>query len=418
MLSVTPEYPKGRRVVVIANDITFKIGSFGPREDDYFYKATEIAKKRGLPRIYLSANSGARLGIAEELLNLFQAAFVDPADPLKGVKYLYLTPDTLATLAKKGSSVITEEIEEDGERRHRITDIVGLQDGLGVESLRGSGLIAGATSRAYDEGIFTISLVTARSVGIGAYLVRLGQRAIQVEGNPLILTGTQALNKVLGREVYTSNLQLGGTQIMARNGTTHLIAESDLDGALKVIKWLAYVPDRKGKAIPISPSQDSWDRPVTYSPPKGPYDPRWLIEGQEDEGLTGLFDKGSFFEVLGEWAKTIVCGRARLGGIPVGVIAVESEYRLVSTSFFVVLATDFAFLQLVSSSSHDRARRPRRPGEPLRLRAEDHGGWSGLDAQLSVQDRPGDQRHRPRGSPAHLPHQHARLLWRTAGHVR
>jgi len=29
----TPEFPGGRDVIVIANDITFKIGSFGPRED-------------------------------------------------------------------------------------------------------------------------------------------------------------------------------------------------------------------------------------------------------------------------------------------------------------------------------------------------------------------------------------------------
>lgn len=51
-LVVTPEYPKGRKAVVIANDITFKIGSFGPPEDDYFFKATEMAKKLGLPRSY------------------------------------------------------------------------------------------------------------------------------------------------------------------------------------------------------------------------------------------------------------------------------------------------------------------------------------------------------------------------------
>jgi acetyl-CoA carboxylase/biotin carboxylase 1 len=82
---------------------------------------------------------------------------------------------------------------------------------------------------------------------------------------------------------------------MARNGTSHLVAESDLDGALKVIQWLAYVPERKGKPIPISPSQDSWDREVTYAPPKGPYDPRWLLQGNKEEGLTGLFDDGSFF---------------------------------------------------------------------------------------------------------------------------
>ena len=107
---------------------------------------------------------------------------------------------------------MTNEIEADGERRHQITAIIGLKNGLGVECLKGSGLIAGATSRAYDD-IFTISLVSARSVGIGAYLLRLGHRTVQVEGQPIILTGAPALNKVLGREVYTSNLQLGGTQV-------------------------------------------------------------------------------------------------------------------------------------------------------------------------------------------------------------
>ena len=33
---LTPEYPEGRDVIVIANDITFKIGSFGVEEDDLF----------------------------------------------------------------------------------------------------------------------------------------------------------------------------------------------------------------------------------------------------------------------------------------------------------------------------------------------------------------------------------------------
>ena len=37
----------------------------------------------------------------------------------------------------------------------------------------------------------------------------------------------------------------------------------------------------------------------------------------------GLFDKDSWQEVWREWGKTVVTGRARLGGVPVGVIAVE-----------------------------------------------------------------------------------------------
>ncbi|GAA5983453.1 hypothetical protein JCM11641_007854 [Rhodosporidiobolus odoratus] len=325
----TPECPAGRRIVVIANDITFKIGSFGPEEDRFFFAVTELARKLGLPRIYLSANSGARLGIAEELVDKFSVAWVDASRPEKGFKYLYLTPEKLGELKGKGEkSVITTKVEEDGEVRYQINDIIGLQEGLGVESLKGSGLIAGETSRAYDD-IFTITLVTARSVGIGAYLVRLGQRAVQVEGQPIILTGAGALNKVLGREVYSSNLQLGGTQIMYKNGVSHLTAANDLEGVLSIVRWLAYVPEARGAPLPILPSIDNWDRSIDYTPIKGAYDPRWFLTGKSDEAdgrwLSGFFDKGSFQETLSGWAQTVVVGRGRLGGIPLGAIAVETR---------------------------------------------------------------------------------------------
>lgn len=38
--------------------------------------------------------------------------------------------------------------------------------------------------------------VTCRAIGIGSYLVRLGQRIVQVENSHIILTGARALNKV------------------------------------------------------------------------------------------------------------------------------------------------------------------------------------------------------------------------------
>lgn len=56
-------------------------------------------------------------------------------------------------------------------------------------------MIAGETSLAYDE-IVTISMVTCRAIGIGAYLLRLGQRVVQIESAHIILTGYAALNKV------------------------------------------------------------------------------------------------------------------------------------------------------------------------------------------------------------------------------
>jgi len=114
---------------------------------------------------------------------------------------------------------------------------------------------------------------------------------------------------------------------MYKNGVSHMVASDDFQGVEKIVDWLSFVPDKKGQPVPVSPSSDTWDRDITFSPPKGPYDVRHLIGGTEDEEgfLSGLFDKDSFQEALGGWARTVVIGRARLGGIPMGVIAVETR---------------------------------------------------------------------------------------------
>lgn len=44
-----------------------------------------------------------------------------------------------------------------------------------------------------------------------------------------------------------------------------------------------------------------------------------------DSWESGFFDYGSWDEIMRPWAGTVVAGRARLGGIPVGVIAVETR---------------------------------------------------------------------------------------------
>jgi acetyl-CoA carboxylase/biotin carboxylase 1 len=53
--------------------------------------------------------------------------------------------------------------------------------------------------------------------------VRLGQRTIQkAAGAPIILTGFQALNSLMGQKVYSSNNQIGGVKVMHTNGVSHM----------------------------------------------------------------------------------------------------------------------------------------------------------------------------------------------------
>ncbi|KAL7551918.1 hypothetical protein ACHAWF_015125 [Thalassiosira exigua] len=312
----TPEYPEGREVVFIANDVTVQSGSFGVPEDELFFKASKYARENKLPRVYIACNSGARIGLVDDLKPKFNIKFVDEASPSKGFEYLYLTDDVYKSLPE--GSVNVEKVPEGW----AIKDIIGTNEGIGVENLQGSGKIAGETSRAYDE-IFTLSYVTGRSVDIGAYLVRLGQRIIQMKQGPMLLTGYRALNKLLGREVYNSQDQLGGPQVMHPNGCTHEVVDDDQQGVQSIIQWLSFVPKTADALPAVRESADPIDRPVEWKPTPTPYDPRLMLSGTDD--AAGFFDKGSWKEYLEGWGKSVVIGRGRLGGIPMGAISVETR---------------------------------------------------------------------------------------------
>lgn len=82
--------------------------------------------------------------------------------------------------------------------------------------------------------------------------------------------------------------------------------------------------------LPVVIPCDPIERPVGFMPTKSPYDPRWMLAGRPNptnpgEWESGFFDRGSWSEIMKPWAQTVVTGRARLGGVPVGVIAVETR---------------------------------------------------------------------------------------------
>ena len=68
----TEEYPGGREVILVANDITHMSGSFSPREDAVYRAAFDLSVAEGLPCVYISANSGARIGLDEAVKAAFR----------------------------------------------------------------------------------------------------------------------------------------------------------------------------------------------------------------------------------------------------------------------------------------------------------------------------------------------------------
>ena len=154
---------------------------------------------------YLAGNSGARFNLASDVRDPPQVSWVDPSDPVRDFNDLSISQSEAQSIE---CSITTGRVLENG--KVKILSIIGTGHGLAAETLMGSGLIAGESSAAYDE-TFTRTLVTVRSVGIGSYSVRLGQRVIQ-KGNASssIVASFSALNKDLVLDVCLSNDQLGG----------------------------------------------------------------------------------------------------------------------------------------------------------------------------------------------------------------
>ena len=74
--------------------------------------------------MYIAANSGARIGLAEELKQLFKVAWVEPQHPEKGYHYLYLSPADFMKVWSMGYGVWGMEY-----------GVWGMECGVGVWSM-------------------------------------------------------------------------------------------------------------------------------------------------------------------------------------------------------------------------------------------------------------------------------------------
>uniref|UniRef100_A0A5K3FW46 Carboxyl_trans domain-containing protein n=1 Tax=Mesocestoides corti TaxID=53468 RepID=A0A5K3FW46_MESCO len=181
---------------------------------------------------------------------------------------------------------------------------------------------------------------------------------LQIAKSHIILTDITVLNKLHGSQVYTSNDQLGGIKVMAKSGMCHLVVPDEFTAIQQMVNWLSFVPLKRGARLPLlrqpvptsicAGGVDPIDRPVEYIPSRERTndDPRWMFTGvlsgqfestlddddileasteKDQQWLSGFFDWGSWQELHGSWATGVIVGRARLGGIPCGVITPETR---------------------------------------------------------------------------------------------
>jgi len=169
-------------------------------------------------------------------------------------------------------------------------------------------------------GIPQLAAIMGNCVAGGAYLPVMCDALIMTEGSGLYLAGPALVKAAVGQTV--SSEELGGAAMHAEVSGTVDYFEPDDAHALRRLRSLAgsyALPKRAPWA------EERWEiREPALKPEDlhgllptnggtGPYDVR--------EVIARLVDASEFDEYKARYGKTIVCGTARLGGFPVGVVA-------------------------------------------------------------------------------------------------
>jgi propionyl-CoA carboxylase beta chain len=139
-----------------------------------------------------------------------------------------------------------------------------------------------------------------------------------VEGSSyMFITGPDVVKTVTGEEVTFEDL--GGATAHATKSGVASFTSPDEEACLEDARYLlSFLPQNNLEPPPFAEPSDPRDREaaeldsVIPDEPTKPYDMKDVIRH--------VVDDAEFLEVHERWAENIVCGLARLGGHPVGVV--------------------------------------------------------------------------------------------------
>ncbi|MBV9162464.1 MAG: acyl-CoA carboxylase subunit beta [Pseudonocardiales bacterium] len=158
-----------------------------------------------------------------------------------------------------------------------------------------------------------LSVILGSCAGGAVYSPALTDVVVMRRGAAhMFLTGPKVVRAVTHEDVRAD--ELGGSAVHSRrSGIAHLIAE-DLEDALDLTRRvLSYLPSSCWAELPKSLPVPSEPMPEVPGDPRRSYDVRGVVRA--------TVDRGSFLELLSQFARNIVIGFARMEGCPVGIVA-------------------------------------------------------------------------------------------------
>jgi propionyl-CoA carboxylase beta chain len=201
--------------------------------------------------------------------------------------------------------------------------VIGINDSGGARIQEGVVSLAGYAEifwrNVQASGVVPqISLVMGPCAGGAVYSPAMTDFVFMVEESSyMFITGPDVVKTVTGEEVTFE--ELGGAATHASKSGVAQFTAPDEEACLDDARYLlSFLPQNNLDSPPYSEPSDPRDREdreldsLIPDNPQKPYEMRDVVRR--------VVDDGEFLEVHERYAENIVCGFARLGGYPVGVV--------------------------------------------------------------------------------------------------
>ncbi|MBI9057062.1 MAG: acyl-CoA carboxylase subunit beta [Labilibaculum sp.] len=206
---------------------------------------------------------------------------------------------------------------------------IGLNDSGGARIQEGVTALAGY-AEIFQRNIMAsgvipqISAIFGPCAGGAVYSPALTDFIMMTEEKSyMFVTGPKVVKTVTGEDISVEDL--GGAKMHAsKSGVSHFMLEDEEEGIMIIRKLLSYMPSNNLEEAPIIECADPIDRmddilnEIIPANPNMPYDMKDIIYT--------IADDAEFLEVHRHYAKNIIVGFTRMGGMSVGVVANQPSF--------------------------------------------------------------------------------------------
>jgi len=206
---------------------------------------------------------------------------------------------------------------------------VGLNDSGGARIQEGVTALAGY-AEIFQRNIMAsgvipqISAIFGPCAGGAVYSPALTDFIMMTEEKSyMFVTGPKVVKTVTGEDITTEDL--GGAHMHAsKSGVSHFKLEDEEEGIMIIRKLLSFMPSNNLEEPPLADCNDPIDRmedvlnEIIPENPNMPYDMKDVIYS--------MVDNAEFLEVHRHYAKNILVGFSRMGGMPVGIVANQPNF--------------------------------------------------------------------------------------------